>query len=128
MNADFLFGNDKSEIDDDSVRVWIPKSVKSSDELFRTIADGLRFPDWFGRNWNALFDCLCDFTWLSERRIIIAHEDVPLLPSDQLREYLNVLRDAVRSWRANPGPHELVVVFPEGTRLSWMAEGAERPE
>lgn len=32
--------------------------------LLARIADALRFPDWFGHNWDALADCLGDLSWL----------------------------------------------------------------
>lgn len=28
------------------------------------VAEALEFPDWFGRNWDAFFDCLADLSWL----------------------------------------------------------------
>jgi RNAse (barnase) inhibitor barstar len=34
-------------------------------ETFLTrVAEALEFPDWFGRNWDAFFDCLADLSWL----------------------------------------------------------------
>jgi RNAse (barnase) inhibitor barstar len=33
------------------------------DELLRRIAVALSFPQWFGGNWDALFDCLADLSW-----------------------------------------------------------------
>ena len=33
------------------------------DELLRRIAVALGFPQWFGGNWDALFDCLADLSW-----------------------------------------------------------------
>jgi RNAse (barnase) inhibitor barstar len=32
--------------------------------LLTRVAEALEFPDWFGRNWDAFFDCLTDLSWL----------------------------------------------------------------
>ena len=47
-------------------------------ELLDHIADALDFPPYFGRNLDALFDCLCDL----EQRINIALDPLPPLPED----------------------------------------------
>src|SRR5690606_7438472 len=36
---------------------------RDKDEAFERFAAALRFPDWFGRNWDALADCLDDLSW-----------------------------------------------------------------
>jgi RNAse (barnase) inhibitor barstar len=35
-------------------------AVESKEELLDTIGEGFGFPDWFGRNWDALEECLRD--------------------------------------------------------------------
>ena len=35
-------------------------TVSDKEELLDTIAEGFGFPDWFGRNWDALEECLRD--------------------------------------------------------------------
>lgn len=35
-------------------------AISDKDELLDTIAEGFGFPDWFGRNWDALEECLRD--------------------------------------------------------------------
>jgi Barstar (barnase inhibitor) len=32
-------------------------------ELLRRVSVALAFPDWFGHNWDAFFDCLVDLGW-----------------------------------------------------------------
>src|SRR5262245_64717988 len=44
------------------VRVELAGCVEKQEFLAR-IATGLRFPDWFGHNWDAFFDCLADLSW-----------------------------------------------------------------
>lgn len=38
--------------------------ISSKEELLVAIAKALRFPDYFGGNWDALNDCLRDMKWL----------------------------------------------------------------
>jgi hypothetical protein len=39
-------------------------AVHTDEELFEAIAGALRFPDYFGHNWDALDECLRDLEWL----------------------------------------------------------------
>ena len=97
----------------DKLVVIVPAGIDSADALIQLIATEIRYPYRHGSDWNALFDTLCDLSWLSERKVFIVHEALPQIPECQLNEYLRVLRDAVGSWYANAGKHELVVTFPE---------------
>jgi RNAse (barnase) inhibitor barstar len=36
------------------------ESIRSKDDLLRAIAEAMRFPDYFGMNWDAVIDCLRD--------------------------------------------------------------------
>lgn len=112
MNNDFVFTDDHAGHTSGTTCVTVPKSVSSKADLLRLLSCGLSFPNTFGANWDALYDCLCDLSWIREKRVVIAHESVPTLPADDQRKYLGVLRDAVASWRNNPGAHELIAIFP----------------
>jgi hypothetical protein len=96
-----------------ATQVIIPKSISSKADLLRLFSERLSFPKGFGSNWDALFDCLRDLSWLREGRVVVIHEGIPaMLSADDLRAYLGLLGDAVVSWQNKPGAHELVVVFP----------------
>jgi RNAse (barnase) inhibitor barstar len=95
----------------------VPASIRTEGQLLDLLADELRFPSYFGRNWVALFDCLCDLTWLSERRIVVAHEGIPRhMPQRTLATYVRILADAVEWWARHPQTHELVSLFPDAAR------------
>lgn len=38
-------------------------NAKEKEDLFVALSIALRLPDWFGHNWDALADCLCDLSW-----------------------------------------------------------------
>jgi hypothetical protein len=93
----------------------LPGDIRAKDELFAAFAASLWFPNRSGLDWDGLFDGLCDFGWMTDRKIVLVHEALPRLPEADLRVYLTVLRDAVRWWRFDE-PHELEVVFPTAER------------
>ena len=49
------------------------------DELLRRIAVALGFPQWFGGNWDALFDCLADLSWRPAAGHLLLLENAELL-------------------------------------------------
>lgn len=99
-------------------RIDVPAGLWTKPELLAALAIGGKFPDHFGRNWDALYDCMTDFVWIKDRTIVIAHGDLPLRPHpEECRQYLQLLRDAIAEW-AMPAKnqsrtkHELIVLFP----------------
>lgn len=99
----------------------VPIEIKFKVDLFGTLAREGKFPDYFGANWDALVDCLCDFSWISEKQIVMIHDDVPLRPNvGDCFNYLDSLRIAVDDWTKTKGTtenkisvdHKLQVVFP----------------
>ena len=80
--------------------------------MFTALAQALHFPDYFGNNWDALYDVVCDFGWLQSRQIVIVHHDIPLLTTKRdAKIYLSILNDSVKSWKPEED-HELLAVFP----------------
>ncbi|MBL0319005.1 MAG: barstar family protein [Alphaproteobacteria bacterium] len=95
----FNFIDDLSAIDThDAFVVRIGKEITSESQLLNYLSESFKFPGYFGFNWNALYDCLCDFHWISSYKIILIHENLPDISSDNLKIYLKILQDSVRSW------------------------------
>lgn len=47
--------------------------ITNRETLHNTLAESLAFPDWYGRNLDALYDCLTDFHEEAEIRLL--HKD-----------------------------------------------------
>ena len=95
----------------------VGEGISTSAALLEGLRVELRFPAYFGANWNALSDCLRDLGWIEERTVVLCHADLPALPARDLRQYLEVLAQAVTDWREGEA-HALRVVFPEGLRAA----------
>jgi len=89
--------------------------ISNSDDLLKSLYYLLWFPGYFGFNWNALEDCLRDFEWINEEKIIIVHDVLPNISSNDLKLYLEILRDTILDWYGNEH-HTLEVVFQEKDR------------
>lgn len=55
-------------------------AIEGKAELLRALAAALDFPPYFGRNWDALADCLTDLAWLpAVGKIILFEHPAPLI-------------------------------------------------
>jgi RNAse (barnase) inhibitor barstar len=110
----------------DNFVLEVPAGITSKAELLRVLADAGCFPDYFGWNWDALVDCLCDLSWISEKQVVIFHRDLPVRGDlSECRIYLEILQTALDTWAQGTREnaieskldiarvdHRLIVVFP----------------
>jgi RNAse (barnase) inhibitor barstar len=90
------------------VVVQVPAGLDTKSQLMRFLASSLTFPAYFGHNWDALDECLADLSWLSAKKVVLWHQDVPLRPNqNERRRYLKILDGIVREGAQIP----LKVVF-----------------
>lgn len=90
--------------------VRIDPEISLPEELLKALYYLLWFPGYFGFNWDALYDCLRDLEWIPCRKVVLVHKTLPNLPEEDLKVYLEVLRDAIIDWAADE-EHELEVFF-----------------
>ena len=111
----FLFSDDPAAYRAESALVVrIPAKARGKEKLLSVLAAKLRFPSYFGHNWDALEECLRDLSWLGDRpRVVIVHEAFPFSAAgDSLATYQSILADAVAVHRQRATPPLLEVVFP----------------
>ena len=76
--------------------------VADKADLMERLQGALHFPDWFGRNWDALEDCLTDMSWSEHVGYVLLirggaelrRQHKPLLDA-----LIDVLKSAADYWR-----------------------------
>jgi RNAse (barnase) inhibitor barstar len=102
-----LANNDK-----DIFFVTVDSSFLNKSELLQELSHQLRFPDYFGKNWDALYDCMTDLSWISERQIIVVLSNFSCLKEDEKKTFWNIVNDVVKYWNNNnDNCHDIVFFF-----------------
>jgi RNAse (barnase) inhibitor barstar len=77
------------------------KGVLDKEGLLREAAAALRFPDYFGHNWDALEECLTDMSWQPAPGYLILCEHLESFGNQSPGDFetvLGILRDAASFW------------------------------
>lgn len=94
----------------------VPAGLRTKAELMDALAFQARLPWYFGKNWDALEECLADLHWLNSPRLVISHTDIPLMEDARAcRIYIDILRTNIGSTHTAKGagsPQSLSVEFP----------------
>jgi hypothetical protein len=86
-------------------------SLKGGKEaMLDCIARALDFPDWFGRNWDALEDCLSDLSWRQADGTVLVFTG--FTRNDDLGILLDVLASSAESWAERGKPFFAVFIDP----------------
>jgi hypothetical protein len=93
--------------------VQITAGISDKQDLLQTLARLLKFPDYFGNNWDALEECLADLAWLQADTVCLWHLDLPLANRrEEARIYLSVLQRSLQESTTKT----LQIFFPETVR------------
>ncbi len=121
--SDFIYA--KSRPRQVLIEVRLPRGLTTKTALLSAVSSALRFPDYFGGNWDAFEECIRDLSWLPDGDVAIVHEDVPFNDSShEHATYVAILRDAVARWQSS-GERRLFVVFPPGAEVKIQGAGSE---
>ena len=83
--------------------------------LLERTAEALKFPDWFGNNWDAWFDCLVDLGWLPADGYVFIFENADALRDSSPEAFdtaASILEDAAQVWASRNVP--LLVFIGQG--------------
>ena len=86
--------------------------VAGREAMLERIASALAFPDWFGRNWDALEDCLIDLSWREAEGHVLVFTGAE--PGDDTGVLIDVLASSAEFWAARGRPFFAAFVDPQG--------------
>lgn len=90
--------------------------------MLDAIAKALRFPEWFGHNWDALNDCLVDMGWLPALgyMVILDHCDgIHAHAEDDFVTLMQLFQEVADTWREDGKPFWcLVDMLADG--IAWL--------
>jgi RNAse (barnase) inhibitor barstar len=92
------------------------RNIAGKDQLMNHVATALRLPKTFGRNWDALEECLVDLEWIDAEGYVIYYDHIDGLLNahpDQFETLVEILRDAVEAWKEEGSA---MVVLLSGTK------------
>jgi len=93
-------------------------SVCDKEQLLERLASALAFPQWFGRNWDALEDCLTDLSWRAGDRhvlLIEGFQELRARRADDFGVLVDVLGSSAQYWSDRGRP--FFAVFVDGENM-----------
>ena len=87
-------------------------NISNYKSLFAEISTKMEFPDYFGHNWNALYDCLTDLSWLPADAYFIVWQNSSklLLESpDDFWLFLDIATDSAEWWSSRGTPFQIAM-------------------
>jgi RNAse (barnase) inhibitor barstar len=117
-NTRFIFSDHYND-DEKVFLARLDRNIFTQEQLLDSLYKCLKFPFYFGFNWNALFDCVKDFNWITEFTIVLVHKELPQICECDLKIYLEILTDATDHWKSVDG-HNFEVIFSKKDQLFIM--------
>lgn len=102
--ADFLAA--AMALDFAAVVVDLAGCTDKEDALAR-LAAALKFPDWFGGNWDALADCLADLSWWPAAGYLLLLEHAAAWRAAEPEAFdttLEIIEEAAQAWAVQHKP------------------------
>lgn len=96
---------------------------RDKDDALARIAAGLRFPAWFGGNWDALDDSVNDLSWWPAPGYLLLIERAgawQAAHADDAATLIEILGDAAQDWAKTRVPFWALLPLPEA-ELAQMA-------
>ena len=94
------------------------RKARSREQMLGLVGEGLELPAWYGANYDALMDCLCDLNWVPAPGYVIILENchnIATLAPPEFNMMIDVFAEAANAWREEDKPFWCFVDQPANT-------------
>jgi RNAse (barnase) inhibitor barstar len=94
----------------------------NKDQLLKALAKGMKLPDWFGHNFDALADCVADMSWkpADGYLVLLEHCDgIHGKSEDDFASVLNIFEQAADEWREQDIPFWCLIEM-QADGIAWL--------
>ncbi len=77
------------------------RDIRDKDQFLKKAALALRFPEYFGNNWDAFSDCLTDMSWHESSGFVILYDHFDSLAEHSPRDFeiaLEIFKESAEFW------------------------------
>ena len=102
-------------------------AARNKQEMLTAIARALRFPEWFGHNWDALNDCLLDMGWLPATAYVIILDHCDGIHGRAEADFVTLIQafqSAAGEWREQGVPFWCLVDM-QADGIAWLPTVAQ---
>ena len=81
--------------------------VRAKSDFLDRLSEAMHFPDWFGRNWDALADCLEDLSWVEGAGYVVVMEQSRGFCESRGHEFaeaMELMAEVAQYWREQGRP------------------------
>lgn len=76
-------------------------NIVSEESLMDSYAEQMKCyyfgPQYYGKNWDALYDCLGDFSWISQNHVVIIHSSLQEMDLSAKKIYFEIVFDTIKN-------------------------------
>jgi RNAse (barnase) inhibitor barstar len=97
-------------------------AARNKDEMLAAVGHALRFPEWFGHNWDALTDCLLDMGWLPATGYVIILDHCDGIHGRAEADFVTLMQtfqQAAETWREDDVPFWCLVDM-QADGIAWL--------
>lgn len=115
INRQQLFQKLTAELVNKDIQVFYldGKEITSKHTFLKKVGETLKFPAYYGQNWDAFNDCITDLGWFPVRAYILIYDQPEIFAKAEPEQWqiaLTILNSAVEYWREKNIPMDIFLL------------------